>query len=781
MNAPLPPPRRPPELKHDLVLSDDDDLNTLAYKVPRKRAKFDNDLDRNKLTAAGEPRLDLHTDERAQRKDKGKARVQDGPPKQDQQGEDPEWYCNSDGELVLVDSPVKKKNHIDQPKASGSKAEETKQGDIGHRVAGRVPPLAFAGGSTKAARVPFDPLDEAVATVCSIIPDVAPTHVRDLLKMPLFGPGKVELVIESLLTHPTYPRKADDPGGRQGKDRSDDNTELEEAMDQDDLDDKVRKDSEVWLDTKQRKALGREYEQAALDQLYCDFPQIQQTNLKRFFTECDHFYAPAYVAARKATRQNEAVRGFKLMPGSKSREAKGKGRAVDALEKEKEWVLKELPGLESIELREARLAKKLEAEIASGSFFECGCCFADTGFSQLIICTEGCQFCRDCAIMNAETQIGMRKYILPCMSTSGCPATFPDSEIVKFLRRKSRDALHKIRQEKEIDSAQLEGLEKCPFCPFACIIENEQERLLHCQRPDCAVISCRQCKKKDHLPKTCQEVTEDAKIDAVHRVEEAMSAALIRKCPKCSEPYIKEKDSCNKITCASCQTLSCYICGEIIPGYEHFRNAGTNAPRGSKAKLHCPLWDDTDRRHFEEIEAARIEAEEVAREQAGITDAELERLKMQAPAPPPARLAHVQAPVVPAYQRRLDRAIAALPARANPGAPVRRDEPARAALARPHVPDPPVVPVVAPPPRPVVAGLLPKLMYNLPQVEATWLRAYRDTYMHDPLYAPHLERWARDAATLAYRDWERAHNLYVAKKQARKERPIQHQGKRRRG
>jgi hypothetical protein len=69
------------------------------------------------------------------------------------------------------------------------------------------------------------------------------------------------------------------------------------------------------------------------------------------------------------------------------------------------------------------------------------------------------------------THTNIMPQILPCMSTSGCQATFPDSEIVKFLSRKSREALHKIRQEKEIESASIAGLEKCPFCPFALIIE----------------------------------------------------------------------------------------------------------------------------------------------------------------------------------------------------------------------------------------------------------------------------------------------------------------------
>lgn len=97
--------------------------------------------------------------------------------------------------------------------------------------------------------------------------------------------------------------------------------------------------------------------------------------------------------------------------------------------------------------------------------------------------------------MNADTQIGMRKYVrpplsrslllslslappdvvllllaqqvLPCMSTSGCSAKFLEHEYPVFLSRKSIAALHRIKQEKEVDEAALEGLEKCPcVAPF---------------------------------------------------------------------------------------------------------------------------------------------------------------------------------------------------------------------------------------------------------------------------------------------------------------------------
>jgi len=71
--------------------------------------------------------------------------------------------------------------------------------------------------------------------------------------------------------------------------------------------------------------------------------------------------------------------------------------------------------------------------------------------------------------------------------------------------------------------------------------------------------------QKDHLPATCAEASDDARLSKFHAVEEAMSAALIRRCPKpgCGEPYVKESSTCNKIVCSACRTLSCYMCVQL--------------------------------------------------------------------------------------------------------------------------------------------------------------------------------------------------------------------------
>lgn len=48
------------------------------------------------------------------------------------------------------------------------------------------------------------------------------------------------------------------------------------------------------------------------------------------------------------------------------------------------------------------------------------------------------------------------------MSVDGCASSFPEAEAERVLPAITLSALHKIRQEREVDLADLEGLEKCP-------------------------------------------------------------------------------------------------------------------------------------------------------------------------------------------------------------------------------------------------------------------------------------------------------------------------------
>lgn len=55
---------------------------------------------------------------------------------------------------------------------------------------------------------------------------------------------------------------------------------------------------------------------------------------------------------------------------------------------------------------------------------------------------------------------------------------------------------HNILQRKELEAAGIQGLESCPACEYAVVIENENEKLFRCEMEDCGLVSCRACRRE---------------------------------------------------------------------------------------------------------------------------------------------------------------------------------------------------------------------------------------------------------------------------------------------
>ena len=81
-----------------------------------------------------------------------------------------------------------------------------------------------------------------------------------------------------------------------------------------------------------------------------------------------------------------------------------------------------------------------------------------------------------------------------------------------------------------------------------------------------------------------------------------MSAALIRHCNKCKQPFVKEH-GCNKMTCPHCNNVQCYVCSKSVRDYQHFDQGG----RGNRTAT-CPLHDNMEARHEREVKEAADEA-----------------------------------------------------------------------------------------------------------------------------------------------------------------------------
>jgi TRIAD3 protein (E3 ubiquitin-protein ligase RNF216) len=134
----------------------------------------------------------------------------------------------------------------------------------------------------------------------------------------------------------------------------------------------------------------------------------------------------------------------------------------------------------------------------------------------------------------AEHVVGLSKHRLNCMSMDGCDATFARDQKALFLDDKLATALELIEQEEALRMAGIENLATCPFCPYAAEYPPvEENKEFQCENPDCRVVSCRLCRQETHIPKTCQESAKERGHSARRTIEEAMSAALIRKCNKC--------------------------------------------------------------------------------------------------------------------------------------------------------------------------------------------------------------------------------------------------------
>ncbi|CCM00543.1 uncharacterized protein FIBRA_02577 [Fibroporia radiculosa] len=479
-----------------------------------------------------------------------------------------------------------------------------------------VPVAASEPGSLLEDVPQVDPLDAYVSQVLEIVPDVLPEHVRELIErhLPAHQQQVVETVLHILFEDPTYPKVDLRNKGKRKRE-----------VEQDD----AEKNAKLKVDyacTDRIREGGPSYDRHALGQLYLDFPQIPVQHVRGQFALHKSFYAPTFLfLSREMKLQNLP---YKRKAVATRRGGKGKAAAHrdPEVEKEIEWVKMKLlddGGLSG------QASEQVEAEDEEDGI-ECGCCFSTYGFSKMIQCPEAHLFCPECMTSYASNLLGSHDANIVCMDQSGCKLPFPESELRRFLSPKLLGLYDRVKQRKEIEAAGIDNLEECPFCEYKCVIENEHEKLFRCENQECLAITCRQCKKPDHLPRSCQEVENDKKLDIQHAVEEAMTRALMRNCPKCQKAFIKEM-GCNKMTCPNCRTTSCYVCREIITGYEHFNNPPPYSGHPDPKK--CTLWDSVDQRHSDEVTAAAKKAiEDFKKAHPELAD---DDIKVDLPPPPP--------------------------------------------------------------------------------------------------------------------------------------------------
>ncbi|KAI8633412.1 hypothetical protein F5Y19DRAFT_299420 [Xylariaceae sp. FL1651] len=113
-----------------------------------------------------------------------------------------------------------------------------------------------------------------------------------------------------------------------------------------------------------------------------------------------------------------------------------------------------------------------------------------------------------------------------------------------------------------------------------------------CQNPGCSRPSCMSCSKAWVDIHICHE---SSLIALRTQIEQAMSMAIKRVCPRCNTSFVKT-DGCNKLTCL-CGYKMCYVCRKDIgapnEGYQHFCQHFRPEGDGRQCKEcnKCNLWE----------------------------------------------------------------------------------------------------------------------------------------------------------------------------------------------
>lgn len=216
-------------------------------------------------------------------------------------------------------------------------------------------------------------------------------------------------------------------------------------------------------------------------------------------------------------------------------------------------VIKQQKVKKSIE-NDRQMALKLNEEIAieEGTLIECGCCYSEYCFEQMAQCSEGHLFCKECISRYVEnTVFGEGKSLIKCMNTGkdACCGFYPDSMLQSALNEVVFAKYQEALARDVIKSAHLEVV-TCFDCSFVAELAQDAGYIMAC--PRCNKETCRLCGEESHIPLKCSEVEKKGysifrvpsyfsmfifrglgQTEVRLTVEEAMTQARVRECPKC--------------------------------------------------------------------------------------------------------------------------------------------------------------------------------------------------------------------------------------------------------
>ncbi|KAL1303752.1 hypothetical protein AAFC00_007094 [Neodothiora populina] len=449
-------------------------------------------------------------------------------------------------------------------------------------------------------------VEECLSTVLELFPDISHDYVSRLFCE--FN-GFMQAVLGKIVDEPDYP-----------KERSQNGKAPEEPT-------TIVEDGDAMYMGQNRHVVRGKLRKAILEALINDFPNIPVTHIEK--TQIEKIYLfPAYIALVEMQWMDRLPYGSTKPRQHRTASLKALAEqhkdAAVSLEAEYEAAKRARSRLET--QRERMLAEKQEEELnsvrakASGTVADCSACFDKLPLNRMICCSgeDPHYTCYECASNYVSAQVGDSKADLAC--PSGCQSAFTEVQLRLLPDTKLVEKLLKMQQDKDLAVAGVDDVVECPFCDFKAVcLPMEHDFEFRCRSSDCGITSCRRCQQHTHIPKTCEEAAQERSEDVIleqrHKIEEAMTLALVRKCNNCKKPFIKEL-GCNKMTCTSCGNKQRYVCSESVTDYNHFHKPGG-----------CPLHDDVEERHAREIQ----KAEDAARADAVVENPSIdsEQLKFE--------------------------------------------------------------------------------------------------------------------------------------------------------
>jgi hypothetical protein len=207
----------------------------------------------------------------------------------------------------------------------------------------------------------------------------------------------------------------------------------------------------------------------------------------------------------------------------------------------------------------------------------CLSCLETFTEDQIIKCTESSvkynhTVCKECLCNYMKIVLNEKKSVGCMFSATGCCGRYNDYDMMIIL---SQDVYKKYLECAEVEQAVnmaklFDNYCLCPFCSkFALTIDNIEgipDTHLEIKCPRCVKSWCVKCRNESHVPDPCGKIKVFDKNAICRIIERTIDDATIHKCPKCFTKYKKEEENgaCNLMTCPTCHTYSCYVCGIMI-------------------------------------------------------------------------------------------------------------------------------------------------------------------------------------------------------------------------